>query len=150
LSKEALEKDFPNLADDGYEIISPIANRYNCIAWASKDSTRKWDCPDFYWPPGASTGDGIDALISVFAVQGYEICADGSPEEGFEKVVLYSDSSGEWQHAARQLPDGKWTSKMGRGEDIAHTTPNGVADSIYGQPQYFMKRTRSAKNVEED
>jgi hypothetical protein len=149
LSKAELEQLFPNLAGDVYEITSPKARRYNCVAWAAQDNTRKWDCPlipspGYYWPSAAGRGDGIEALVSVFGAQGYELCEDGSLEEGFEKVALYADEAGEWTHAARQLANGRWTSKMGDAEDLVHSSPGGVADSIYGHVWHFMKRRKSA------
>ena len=46
---------------------------------------------------------------------------DLSLEIGFEKVAIYSDAHGP-QHVARQLPDGKWTSKLGQQVDVEHST----------------------------
>lgn len=45
-----------------------------------------------------------------------------------------------WTHAARQLPTGKWTSKLGRSEDIEHTTPEAVSGTTYGAMVCFMGR----------
>jgi hypothetical protein len=94
----------------------------------------------YYWPPGAVIGDAIDALVSAFRTQGYQICESGVSEPGFEKIVLYADALGMWTHAAKQLPDGRWSSKLGDAEDLAHSTPQGVAGPVYGQPIHFMKR----------
>ena len=155
MSKEELEKAFPRLASDQYEISSPKARRYNCIAWAAHDTTRKWDClffpapPRYYWPKGAAIGDGLEHLASAFMAHGYEVCDDESLENGYEKVALYADEDGEWQHAARQLADGRWTSKMGDAEDIIHSTPNGVSESIYGKVSCFMKRPRITRHEKE-
>jgi len=38
------------------------------------------------------------------------------------------------------LPSGKWTSKLGRLEDIEHDTPDDVAGGVYGEVAGFMKR----------
>jgi hypothetical protein len=54
---------------------------------------------------------------------GYAPCAGDELEAGLEKVALYADEHGEWTHAAPQLPDGWWTSKLGPEEDILHRTP---------------------------
>src|SRR5216684_5426535 len=130
VSRADLENTFQRLAPNSYELSSPKARRYNCIAWASKDITRKWDCfvfplpPAYHWPKNAIFGDDLNAFVSVFIVQGYELCPDGLLEDGYEKVVLYVDNFGEWQHAARQLVDGRWTSKMGDAEDITHQSPD--------------------------
>ncbi|MCG8587287.1 MAG: hypothetical protein MI757_21490 [Pirellulales bacterium] len=45
-----------------------------------------------------------------------------------------------YTHAARQLPDGRWTSKLGKAEDIEHDSANDVAGGLYGEVVEFMKR----------
>jgi hypothetical protein len=73
---------------------------------------------------------------------GYVECENGSLEDEYEKVALYG-STLFYSHAARQLPTGKWTSKLGRSEDIEHDTPEDVAEGVYGEVQQCMKRRRS-------
>jgi hypothetical protein len=46
-------------------------------------------------------------------------------EPGFLKVALYGTGL-TYTHAARQLADGKWTSKLGKGEDIEHDSSNNM------------------------
>jgi len=60
-------------------------------------------------------------------------------EVGFEKVALFADAQGLPLHAARQLSDGRWTSKLGEQEDIEHALRDleGVA---YGNVALVMKR----------
>ena len=41
----------------------------------------------------------------------------------------------------RQLPDGRWTSKLGKAEDIEHESPDDVAGRIYGEVDEFLKRS---------
>jgi hypothetical protein len=64
---------------------------------------------------------------------------DASLEPGFEKVALYGGGL-LYTHAARQLPTGKWTSKLGKAEDIEHETPDDVAGGIYAEWVQVMKR----------
>jgi hypothetical protein len=45
-----------------------------------------------------------------------------------------------YTHAARQLPSGKWTSKLGKGEDIEHDSPYDVGGGVYGEVMQVMKR----------
>ena len=48
-----------------------------------------------------------------------------------------------YQHAARQLENGTWTSKMGRKEErIEHDAPENLLGPLYGQNVTFMKRKR--------
>ncbi len=46
----------------------------------------------------------------------------GNWRRDFEKIAIYVDTDGVPTHAARQLPDGSWTSKLGDWEDIQHQT----------------------------
>jgi hypothetical protein len=62
-------------------------------------------------------------------------------EQGFEKIAIYTDGD-EYMHAARQLEDGKWTSKMGPDEDVEHNEPEDLAGPCYGNVSIFMKRKR--------
>jgi hypothetical protein len=62
----------------------------------------------------------VPAFRAAFAAFGYVDCTDTSSEEGFEKIAIYAISSGIPKHASRQLPSGRWTSKVGHLEDIEH------------------------------
>jgi hypothetical protein len=80
-------------------------------------------------------------LVETFRSLGYQECENGGLEEGYEKVALYG-STLIYTHAARQLPNGKWTSKLGRSEDIEHDEPDVLAGGIYGEVHEFMRRPR--------
>jgi len=82
----------------------------------------------------------LPQFIKAFESQGFSACNDERFENGFEKVAIYVDSNGETTHAARMLPNGHWTSKMGRGEDIEHTTIQVVEGTSYGTAKAFLKR----------
>ena len=132
-----LEGAFPGLATDGYVVASPKTHAYNCVAWAAEDASRWWE-PGIYWP--GPLGDDLAALAGLFAALGYAPCEGDELEAGHEKVALYADDQGEWTHAARQVPDGWWTSKLGPDEDILHRTPQALVGDLYGQVQAIMKR----------
>ena len=42
-------------------------------------------------------------------------------------------------HAARQLGDGRWTSKLGKEVDITHTLV-GLEGPVYGQVAAYLRR----------
>jgi hypothetical protein len=63
---------------------------------------------------------------------GFEVCEDGTLEEGLVKVALFADADGEWSHVARQQPDGNWTSELGDWEDTTHESPASVSCPEYG------------------
>jgi hypothetical protein len=60
-------------------------------------------------------------------------------EPGYEKVALFA-LGGSVKHAARQLPDGRWTSKMGRDIDIRHDEVDGVSGPFYGDVVLYLRR----------
>jgi hypothetical protein len=137
-----LENLFPNLASVGYVPKSEQTSVYNCIAWSAEDATRNWQGSyvDGYWPPGAIEGYDIAALVSAFEQLNFVICQNGDREDDHVKVAIYADRVGKWTHAARQLPDGRWTSKIGELEDIIHKTPFALTGSDYGNVVHYMKR----------
>lgn len=85
--------------------------------------------------------------MAVFAQAGYERCADGVLEEGVEKIALYARAD-QVQHAALQLPSGRWTSKLGDDCDIEHelqaltSSANTGGGVQYGEVAAFMRRAR--------
>ena len=86
------------------------------------------------------------AFVEAYRTKGYEVCADGALESGIEKVALYATVMGPIQsptHAALQLQNGKWSSKLGDFEDIEHDTPEVLHSPLYGVAIIFMSRRRS-------
>lgn len=141
--------EHPNLSVDDYIVTSPLDRRYNCIAWAAGINTRWW-WPDPFdlgtWPTGVPRTVTISAFIDAYRTLGYAPCADGTYVVGKEKVALFAirDASGQLDptHAALQLPDGRWTSKMGPFEDIAHFTLECLEDHMYGSVVCYLQRDR--------
>jgi hypothetical protein len=136
-----LEQFFPALAGIGYSVTSPATVDYNCIAWAA-GITDEWWWPDSmginHWPAGVRREETVSAFIEAFQSLGYVLCADHLVEPGFEKVALYGEK-GVPKHAARQLPNGRWTSKLGPLEDIEHGL-DGLVGTWYGNVVQILKR----------
>lgn len=134
-----LHRDFPNLNAEGYVPTSPPTPVYNCIAWAAGDTTHFWwPHPKAHWPAGVPLEETIDAFIAAYKTLGYEICLSGAHEAGVEKIAVYA-LNGAPKHAARQLPDGTWTSKLGKNIDISHTLA-GLVGLCYGDVAFYMSR----------
>ena len=134
---------FPNLDVTGYRITSPASSHYNCIAWSAHDDTAWW-WPDpfslYYWPETVPRLETLAAFIAAYGTRGYEPCDNESLEAGFEKVAIYVDANGTPTHTARQLSSGRWTSKLGRQEDIEHHTLAGLTGTTYGHVAQFLRR----------
>ena len=133
----------PYLNRDEYRITSPESDRYNCIAWAAGDTTRRWwpAVPDYYWPLEAPPGETLESFPALFAALGYQECPTADLEPGYEKVALFAKDG--WPtHAARQLPNGHWSSKRGRWEDIEHQTLQALAGPLYGGVARLLRRPR--------
>jgi hypothetical protein len=133
------DKAFPRLTPANHRITSPATPRYNCIAWAAADSEHWWQ-PGVFWPIAVPADDfGIGVLEEAFVGLGFSDCAEANLEPGFEKIAVYG-SNEFYTHAARQLPNGAWTSKLGKDVDIEHDTPEAVAGGLYGEVVQFLKR----------
>lgn len=135
-----IEALFPGLVGTNYRITSSTDDVYNCIAWAAGSTTEWWwpsDEPGVYWPVGVEKSETIQAFQDVFTILGYSTC--NSSEIGFEKVAIFQNDDGCPTHAARQLPNGRWTSKLGKLEDIEHELL-ALAGIEYGVIGVIMRR----------
>ena len=150
----SLRRHHPAVREYGYEKTSEKDTGYNCVAWAAGMTTCHWwplqiMTDDCYWPPNAPCNDErVETFVTAFATLGYQPCADGSLEIGFEKVAIYV-KSGTVVHMARQLEDGRWTSKWGgMGIDFAHRI-EALEDSAkhgpssYGKVAQYLRRKHS-------
>ncbi len=132
---------FPELAADNASVVNAADPRYNCVAWAAGVTDAVWwpADPDAYWPLTTPDELTIAAVIAALGTVGYGSCAHGDFEIEFEKVAVYA-KQGIPTHAARQLSDGRWSSKLGRDCLISHATPGGVEGAVYGTVEAYMRR----------
>lgn len=129
-----LEMAFPELVVTGYCVTSPATLAYNCLGWAAGEEDRWW-WPDAasvsYWPAGVPREETIPAFVAAYATIGFVPSTNSNLEPNVIKVAIYA-RSGIPTHAARQLPNGNWSSKLGPSEDIEHTLA-GLVGSVYGE-----------------
>ena len=133
---------FPQLSAGNHSVQSPVTEDYNCIAWAAgSDDSQVWpDNEDSEWPTGLPQEETVESFVAYYESLGYQLCDGSDLEEGFLKVAIYL-LDGEPTHASRQLPTGKWTSKIGReGPDIEHDDLSCIQGSSYGQVLVFLRR----------
>jgi len=143
-----LELIFPLLRASGYRITGPATKRYNCIAWAAGDQDSWWQAvlADAYWPDGIPADGTVPSLVTLFRSFGYQVCDSWELEQDFEKVAIYAKGA-EHTHAARQLPDGDWTSKLGQSVQIEHATLDALTGEAYGVVAEVLKRPRPPEKV---
>lgn len=142
-ARTLLDPKFPRLTDHNFSLTSPNDTNYNCIAWAAGDNSR-------WWWPGSLIGfwpisDGslsVDAFKKAFSELGYLEATSHENADRFERIAIYT-KDGIPTHAARQIADGTWTSKLGQAWDIAHEF-DALNDGEYGCPTIIMERDRKA------
>lgn len=149
---ERIKSTFPGLSqDDMFHLTSPSTRDYNCLAWAiGRKDFWMWPNtdghikePDEYWPENVPNDERPDTLVKAYETFGFKVSENANQEEAYEKIALYKSPDGStFTHAARQLPDGTWTSKLSYWEDIQHGTPQSLEGEIYGQVYCYMKRKK--------
>ncbi len=137
-----LKQEFPALQLFHYQLTSQATRQYNCIAWAAGKDDKWWWPVRGYWPGQGRKDESPKAFIEAFARLGYSPCETDTLEDGFEKVAIYVGGNGLVTHMARQLGDGRWTSKLGEGVDIAHAL-EGICGDRYGDVAKILRRTRT-------
>lgn len=135
---------FPGLLGTSWSIESPEDPGYNCIAWAAGDDTVWWEPTPFtYWPPGVPLVPSLPAYMQAYMTRGFSACDEtdvDSPEDS-ERIAIFAKGDGIPTHAARQLPSGDWTSKLGQMNDIRHDL-HALEGAFYGSVVQLMKRPR--------
>ena len=138
--------DHPGLfVPNGYQKTSDETWDYNCIAWAAADKENWW-WPDgytamgklAYWPKKAPKKVTLKAFTLAFKTLKYEKCQNGDLEKGYEKIAIFALNNIP-THAARQLPNGNWTHKMGPGVDL-ESSLSAVEGRVYGIAVRYMRR----------
>lgn len=141
-------RNFPNIDIEGFIVTSDLNPTYNCFAWAGNDDTKCWlpfKSKYYFWYTD-NTALTLENVINNYSHIGYtEITESSDLEEGYDKVAIYIDEGGEPSHAARQVENGKWTSKLGDREDIEHSTPECLESDSYGKVKVILKRPKKYK-----
>jgi hypothetical protein len=136
---------FPNRTAENSRKTSECDASYNCFGWACGMQLLVGHLPGYFWPDSVPrpTTLTIQSMVQVYATMGYEECANADFELGYEKIAIYGDLRFA-DHAARQTPDGRWSSKLGiAGEDIEHDSLNVVSGGEYGKVARILRRRQS-------
>jgi hypothetical protein len=147
-----IDRWFPSAKNEGCWITSCLDDTYNCIAWAAGESNRYWwpvVAQNAYWPPGVPYKETLPAFVQAFGTIGYKAWrwgrkGNGRLRRGVEKIAIYVDDNGVPTHAARQLPNGRWVSKLGPWKDVEHLTTAALAGRhpAYGTVAKYLWRNR--------
>lgn len=141
MDKAELERLFPALRESSFRITSPPAGEYNCIAWAAAETGRWWwPAQGYHWPESIPKEPTLTAFRQMYESLGFRECSSPDRDDGFEKVAVFTGPAGTPTHAARQLPNGRWTSKLGREDDIEHDL-SALEGSWYGRVALLLRRS---------
>lgn len=142
---DTMRSSFPILRVENCRLTSPADDAYNCIAWAA-DDTERWWWPDpqeqAYWPTAVPRVVSVEAFESAFRTLGYADRTDATLEQGKQKIAIFVSAQGFPTHAARQLPDGWWASKLGPQIDIEHEL-SAIQGPAYGAVALILGRPTS-------
>jgi hypothetical protein len=147
---------FPALRADSFRITSQKDDKYNCVAWIARDTSKWWEpaVDGYYWPRNIDPDDldpddDLNEYMRTFSELGFVECGSGELEAGVEKIAIFaSDSS--FEHVAYQAPDGLWSSKLGILNDIRHNSPDdlvGPPPGAYANVTTFMARPRQPHDL---
>jgi len=146
--KAEWKKHWPKLDPHHARLESPATPDYNCLAFAAGRSDEWWEpyvippeMPGYYWPKNVHPDNTPEDWAAALATLGFERCNDALLEPEFVKVALYATPR-EVTHAARQLRDGRWASKLGKWEDIIHDDLAVLEGPLYGTICMVLKRPR--------
>ncbi len=133
---------FPNLLPSDFVVTSPESLIYNCIAWAAGHTDAWWEPirgAGYYRPELSPWDHRIESLVWVFEFFGFELCVSDEHEDGYEKVAIYGIGD-YYEHAARMLQGGKWTSKLGTYKDIEHNDQKCLCGTSYGSVVKVLRK----------
>lgn len=142
----------PQMDGADFSIESRSTPNYNCLAWAMSDCSRNWAPAlegGYHWPADLLVGlPTLELVTELFQRESYELCDSADYVPGAEKVALYIDAYREVRHVARQVPGGRWVSKMGDLADIEHGALEPLECRLYGKVEAILCRSAAADEVE--
>jgi hypothetical protein len=146
-----LYAQFPSLQSSEHRITSQPVDDYNCVAWVNR-ITDRWLEPGLFWPLGVPEPEGdddVECYVALFERWQFIRCDTSDYEPGFLKIALYTVGKS-FQHVAKQLRNGHWSSKAGTLHDLRHATlgalqPSGVMRNA--TPSVFMKRVDNGEDM---
>jgi hypothetical protein len=161
MDEQRIISAFPRLKNDSrFRISSHKDINYNCIAWAGLHNDEYWwpeivpynklDGVKYKWPFNLRNNDNLEYFIELFLNLGYKEETDNIENEHpkYRKIALFIKANSnisdrlncKCTHAARQLKNGLWASKLGCSHDIEHSNPYDLEGQQYGQLAIILKK----------
>lgn len=139
-----MQLEHPKLSNTNSVPTSDEDEEYNCFAWAAGDVKRWWSPIQRYYWPIVRRELSLSCFVEAYATLGYSPMKwwDHFLQWNLEKVAIYVNQIGEPAHMARQMRDGKWTSKLGVDIDISHESLSTLEDNDYGKVAMILRRKR--------
>src|ERR1035437_2064766 len=138
LDATKIKRYFPNLIQGkNFEFTSGQTDEYNCVAWAT-ELTADW--VQFIYDEIGNYDNNVQKYIKYFTELGFIKTENSQFVKDVQKIAIYANENKDFVHVARQLNNGKWTSKLGEWEDIEHTTLEVLAGDSYGNPYIIMEK----------
>lgn len=91
-----------------------------------------------WWPKEVKCDESKESLVGLFQFFGFEMSDNDLPEDGYDKVALYSDGDC-WTHAAKIVAQNIFHSKIGTAWDIKHSGGDVFDNTEYGRVFAIMK-----------
>ena len=145
LEEDSIRKNWPKLTEENARITSIDDRDYNCLAFVVGDSENFWwpkKEEGIYWPNEFPFLNTLPNVLNMLKAKfNFEKCDSSCLEIGYEKIAIYGEIESYLpKHYAKQLPNGKWKSKLGGLEDIEHDTLDALGGEFYGEPMAIVKR----------
>jgi hypothetical protein len=147
-------RDWPNTRYHPLVIKSPKTIKYNCAAFAVGQEDYWFECADeslkqlylgsceFHWPENILQNASLNAYIELYEQHGFEKLSSLNADfvGGVTKIALYGKGD-DFMHASKQMPDGRWASKLGPLQDVEHDNLRVLEGPTYGMVKAIMQKS---------
>lgn len=136
--KRHFERFFPGAKDKRLPIKDDPNDEYNCIGYAVNERAN-------LDPRGTA-----DAQRRFLIDRGFDPSNDAKHVKGKYKVAVYGkrrpDGSYEPTHAAKEVGEGVWRSKLGKGPLVEHNDLDDISGEQYGYPMWYFEKPENELN----
>jgi hypothetical protein len=133
--------NLPFLTMGNHTPTSAATPNYNCVSHSvHEELVSLWPDDDNRWPESFPREETIEAFTRFFMALGFEeiLSNEDHLESGYWKIAIYGMNEFPL-HVARQLSNGRWTSKLGVLVDISHSNLHCLEGGDYGHVIKILK-----------